>query len=158
MYFILLIAWFVFNGRITLEVTLFGLVICSAIYWFLCRFVSADYMKEDWRRLRAGFAFLKYLAVLFVEIVKANFVVMDIILTPGKIENEPVLVKVDTSFKNWTLDVWLANSITLTPGTITVKYDHNHMIVHALDRTLSEGMEDGVFAKQLHAIEEKYYD
>ena len=48
----------------------------------------------------------------------------------------------------------LANSITLTPGTITVDVDDNHFCVHALDYTLAEGVENSVFIKLLKKMEE----
>ena len=50
----------------------------------------------------------------------------------------------------------LANSITLTPGTITVDVDDNHFCVHALDYTLAEGIEDSVFIKLLRKMEANF--
>ena len=47
----------------------------------------------------------------------------------------------------------LANSITLTPGTITVDLHDNHYLVHALDASLVEGLDDGVFVQPLVKME-----
>ena len=47
----------------------------------------------------------------------------------------------------------LANSITLTPGTITVSLEDDTLLVHCLDKTLSEGMEDSEFVKMLEKLE-----
>ena len=52
--------------------------------------------------------------------------------------------------------VALANSITLTPGTITVDLHDNHFTVHALDASLVDGLDDGVFVQQLMDMEEKH--
>ena len=48
----------------------------------------------------------------------------------------------------------LANSITLTPGTITVSVEDDRFCVHCLDKELAEGMEDSVFVKLLEEMEE----
>ena len=50
--------------------------------------------------------------------------------------------------------VVLANSITLTPGTITVELEGRELAVHCLDRSFSKGMAGGDFVKLLHRIEE----
>jgi len=52
--------------------------------------------------------------------------------------------------------VALANSITLTPGTITVDLHDNHFLVHALDAAMVDGLDDGVFVQQLMKMEEKH--
>ncbi len=49
--------------------------------------------------------------------------------------------------------VILANSITLTPGTITVSLEDNRFCVHCLDRELAEGMENSVFVELLKKME-----
>ena len=58
-----------------------------------------------------------------------------------------------THFKKDTSRFLLANSITLTPGTITVAVDGDKFIVHCLDKTLAEGIESSVFVKLLEKIE-----
>jgi hypothetical protein len=62
---------------------------------------------------------------------------------------EPVIVHVHTDLKSETARVILANSITLTPGTITVSMTDDDLLVHCLDKSLSEGMEDSVIQKRL---------
>ena len=66
-----------------------------------------------------------------------------------------VLVKVHTDLKTETARVILANSITLTPGTITVSLTEQELLVHCLDKTLAEGMEDSSFVKLLKKLEER---
>ncbi len=56
-------------------------------------------------------------------------------------------------FKTDTARFLLANSITLTPGTITVAVEGDKFIVHCLDKTLAEGIESSVFVKLLKKIE-----
>ena len=67
---------------------------------------------------------------------------------------EPVIVKFRTSLKKEVTRVILANSITLTPGTITVSLEEDELTVHCLDKSLAEGMEDSIFVKMLEKMDE----
>ena len=97
---------------------------------------------------------LHYGYVLIKEIVSANLTVCRMILT-RKETMEPVIVRVHADLKTETARVILANSITLTPGTITVSLTGQELLVHCLDKSLSEGMEDSVFVKLLQKMEEE---
>ena len=50
----------------------------------------------------------------------------------------PKLISVESKLNHRAAVVLLGNSITLTPGTITAEVDRNKLIVHALDKVLSE--------------------
>ena len=86
------------------------------------------------------------------EIIKANLVVCKMILKPDFVP-EPQLVQFDVDLKKNRHLVALANSITLTPGTITVDLHDNHFLVHALDASLVDGLDDGGFVQQLMQME-----
>ena len=147
------IVWIIFNGRVTLEIILFGIAISGLIFAFVCRFM--DYSMEKERKFYKKFPlFCKYAVLLVKEIIKANLVVCHLILTRREVV-EPVIVKVHTNLKTETAKVILANSITLTPGTITVSMSGQELLVHCLDKSLSEGMEDSVFVKLLQKLEEE---
>ena len=152
MFIIYFLVWIVFNERLTLEVALLGLVISALVYWFTVKFM--DYSpKKEWRALRKAGRALRYAATLVVEIIKANLGVMRFILSP-KYEIEPQLVYIKTKLEKDVSRTVLANSITLTPGTITVSAEENLMCVHCLDKTLSEGLEGSDFEKKLLEMEE----
>ena len=59
----------------------------------------------------------------------------------------------ETPFEINCLNVILADSITLTPGTITVELTENKFMIHCLDQTMAEGMEDSSFVQLLRKIE-----
>ena len=61
----------------------------------------------------------------------------------------------DVPIKNEILLTVLANSITLTPGTITVDIENSTFCVHALDKDLAQGIEDLIFVKLLVKMEER---
>lgn len=77
------------------------------------------------------FAFLAYTPWLIGEILKANLTVVKAILSP-ELNIEPTLVKVKTTCKSDLAKVVFANSITLTPGTVTLRVDDDVMLVHGL--------------------------
>ena len=143
--------WVLFNGRFTLEIALFGVAVAGAMFWFVCRFM--DYSLEKERMLYKKFPlFCRYVLLLVKEIIKANMAVCHLILTRREVV-EPVIVKVHTNLKTEVARVILANSITLTPGTITVSLTEQELLVHCLDKSLSQGMEDSEFVRLLEQLE-----
>ena len=96
----------------------------------------------------------RYVWLLLKEIVQANLSVCRMILTRREIV-EPVLVKIPADLKSETARVILANSITLTPGTITVSLTQKELLVHCLDKSLAEGMEDSELVKLLKQLEQE---
>jgi len=146
------LAWVVFNGRLTLEIAFFGIAVAGAVFAFICRFMNYS-LKKELHFYRQIPGVVQYLYYLIKEIVFANLTVCRMILT-RKETMEPVLVHVHTNLKTETARVILANSITLTPGTITVSLTGDQLLVHCLDKSLSEGMEDSVFVRLLQKLEE----
>jgi len=146
------LAWIVFNGGVTLEIVLFGIAISLAVFAFVCRFMDFS-VEREWKFYRRLPWFARYVFVLIREIITANLVVCRMILTRREVM-EPVIVRVHADLKTETARVILANSITLTPGTITVSMTGQELLVHCLDKQLSQGMEDSVFVKLLQKMEE----
>ena len=145
------LAWLIFNGKVTLEIIVFGIVISLAVFAFICRFM--DYSTKREMRFYAMIPqFIRYLYVLIREIISANLTVCRMILTRKEVM-EPVIVRVKSNLRTKTARVILANSITLTPGTITVSITGEYLLVHCLDKSLSEGMEDSVFVRLLQKME-----
>ena len=153
MYVLFFLAWVIFNGKITTEIVILGIIISAAVFAFFCKFMDYSLQKEK-LFYKKSFFLLKYVVVLILEIVKANFAVIHMILTTRE-QMEPALVKFRTNLKSETSRVILANSITLTPGTITVSLEEDEYLVHCLDKSLAEGMEDSVFVKMLEEIEKE---
>ena len=151
MFLLLLLIWILFNGQLTLEIFLFGLVFASLIYAFICRFFGFSF-KKDIMLIKLSGYIIEYLLVLFIEIVKANLVTGKHLLSE-RYEVEPVLVTFTTALKTETARVVLANSITLTPGTITVKLSDDEFSVHCLDKSLAVRLSDSIFVKLLMRIE-----
>ena len=151
MFILYFILWIIFNGKITLEICLFGIVIAGAVFAFTCKFMDYSIEKEK-TAIRRAFKMLRYICVLVIEIVKANFAVIHLILSE-KEEVEPVLVSFETNMKTTVGKAFLANAITLTPGTITVTLEDSRYLVHCLDESMSEGMDHSIFVELLEDLE-----
>ena len=153
MFLLFMAVWLILNGRATVEIILFGLVISAALFYFMCRYMGYNSRKEL-LLFRLFPLFIRYLWVLVQEIVKANVCVLRLILSP-RLQPEPAFLYFETGAAR----MLLANSITLTPGTITVSVEGDHFFVHCLDRELAEGMEESVFVellKQMEAVGERW--
>lgn len=143
--------WIIFNGAVTTEIIVFGIVISAAMYLFICKFMNYS-VKRDIGFIKRSFRILQYVCVLVWEIIKANFAVIRLI-TSSKYSPEPVLVRFKTHLKSRPARVILANSITLTPGTITVTLQEDEYLVHCLDKELAKGMNHSIFVELLEKIE-----
>lgn len=146
--------WIVLNGRWTTEIALFGLVFAAIAYAFTWKYMGYS-PKVDAALVRRLPSAIRYGVTLLREIVKANLAVAGMILKQD-FEPKPQLVRFDAPLMKNRHRVALANSITLTPGTITVDLRDNHYLVHALDESLVEGLDDGVFVKALVKMEERH--
>ena len=146
--------WVVLNGRWTTEIGVLGLLFAAAAYAFTWKYMGFG-PKLDLALVRRAPSAVCYGVTLVCEIVKANLAVARMILN-GENEPKPQLVQFDVDLKKNRHLVALANSITLTPGTITVDLHDNHFMVHALDTAFVDGLDDGVFVQQLMEMEKKH--
>ena len=151
MFFLFFFVWIVFNGALTVEIAVFGLVISAAMYLFICKFMNYS-IHKDIAFGKRGLGIFQYICVLIWEIVKANFAVIKLI-TSSRYDLEPAIVRFKTDLQTKQARVVLANSITLTPGTITVTLEEDEYVVHCLDKELAEGMNHSKFVELLEKLE-----
>jgi multicomponent Na+:H+ antiporter subunit E len=86
------------------------------------------------RRLARAVVFLPY---LLVAVVRANFGMAAVVLDP-RLPIDPQMVRIPAP-EGRLARALLANSITLTPGTLTVDVTDDELVVHALtDRTRAD--------------------
>jgi multicomponent Na+:H+ antiporter subunit E len=152
MYILLLLFWIILNGKITAEILIFGVVLSAAIFWFMCKYLDYSPKYEIFVAKNLPWIIV-YFVVLVIEIFKAAITVYKRVYS-RKIEIQPQIIFFDVDIESEFLRFVLANSITLTPGTITVDVDEKRFCVHALDYSLADGIEDSVFIKMLKKMEE----
>ena len=152
MFLLLLAFWLLLNGRITAEIVVLGILICGVIYGWCCRVLKFSPKREADLARRTLFA-VKYLFLLVWNVVLSGLQVMALTLSPKVKEVEPRLVFFKSPVRSEIGKVILSNSITLTPGTITVGLEGNEFYVHCLDKEFAEGMESSIFVELLEKME-----
>ncbi len=154
MVYFLFLLWVIFNGRFAPDVIILGIVICAAINWFAMRYCKW-YVTKDWRWRKFLPGLGAYCVLLVKEIILANLAVIKLILDP-KLEEKihPQMVKFPCHYRSDIMKALLANSITLTPGTITVRVRSDHFIVHALTPEMGENMDQSDFYRLCAAMDE----
>ncbi len=151
MLLLLLVFWIILNGRFTWEIFIIGALISAAVYLFLYFFAGYTPRKELALVKRIP-RFLLYVLILIKEVIAANCKVIYYIYN-AKLEVEPRVVSFRKRFKEDNHKTLLAESITLTPGTITINLEGNRFTVHCLDKEMGLGINNSVFVKQLKKME-----
>ena len=149
---LLLIFWIILNGQVTAEIILFGIVASGALTVFTYKTTRATKELEK-KALKKMGKIIIYLAILVVEIVKANIDVIKLVLSKDP-ELSPTLMPMKAKVKSRISRVALANSITLTPGTITVSMKDDDLLIHAIQKSNLDGIEESIFVEKLQELEE----
>jgi len=131
--------WVVLSGKfdpfhLTLGVLSSGLV----------ALMSTDILMRDTRkndRLILTYRFICYIPWLLYQILLSTLHVTFLALHPKMIDRiDPTIVSFKTKLKTSIGQVALANSITLTPGTITIRIEDGVFYVHAVSRKAAAGL------------------
>ena len=104
------------------------------------------------REYRLGLRWIPYAPWLLLEIIKSNLDVARAILSKD-LKIQPQLVRVKASQKTDMGRVIYANSITLTPGTITLDVRGDEFLVHALLDATADGVRSGEMDRRCAALE-----
>lgn len=133
LFIISLIIWLVLSWTTYLPSVLIGIVVSLFIsVWFADFFVQH---AENFFQIKRVLYLLLYIPFFIFYCILANFDVAYRVLHP-KLPIKPGIVKVKTTLSTLTGRVALANSITLTPGTLTVELtDDGYLYVHWINVT-----------------------
>ncbi|MEG2003530.1 MAG: Na+/H+ antiporter subunit E [Clostridia bacterium] len=153
MFISLFLVWIILNGKITVEITIIGVILAAGISFFAAKIFGLD-LKKYLNILKiVGFSFI-YLSVLFWEIIKANINVTKVIFAKER-HPDAVIVTINPGLKTESAQAVLANSITLTPGTITLDVKDGIFTVHCLKREFADGLKDWILLRMLLKLENK---
>jgi len=146
---VLYLFWLLLSGYFTAFLLVAGMGCALAVIWFAHRI---DLIDHEGHPIEFGWRALTYWPWLIKEIVKSAWQVTRIILHP-KLPISPVLVRFKPGQKTAVGLVTHANSITLTPGTLTVEVTPEEIVVHALTREGAEGVLSGEMDRRVSAFE-----
>ena len=127
LWFTLLLIWLIANGTLATDTVITGVVVSAIIALAFSSFARV-YSVIRWSP-KVIFYYLVYLGVFFIELVKANLNVMRLVFSP-RIDIEPGIVEIKTGLESPIGRLALANSITLTPGTLVVDIKDDSLFIH----------------------------
>jgi multicomponent Na+:H+ antiporter subunit E len=150
----LLIIWLLANGSLASHTIIAGVSISAVIALAFAAFAQV-YSVVRWSP-RVIYYYLIYLSVFFCELVKANLNVMLLVFSP-RINISPAIVEIKTELKSPMGRLALANTITLTPGTLVVDIQDDSLFVHWINISTTDPVAaaeaiSGRFEKYLKVI------
>ena len=148
---LLFMLWIVFNAKLNWEIAVTGVLVTAFVYHFMCKHMGYNY-KTDLAIIKNLPLGIKYICVLLWQVLLSNIDVSGFVFRKHK-EIKPQLVFFRTRLKTDAARVTLANSVTLTPGTITVSEDEGILGVHCLNSHMGEDMDNSDFVTILSKME-----
>ena len=150
----LFLFFLILNGKVTVEIILVGIVVCALADLLACKVLGWNVEKSKTVIFLLP-DIITYIGVVIREIIKANIAVIKVIFSRDLHELNPIMFTLNSRLKSEFAITTLADSITITPGTYTVKTDGNRLLIHCLGDFFYFDEMQLVFQKRLVAIEKK---
>lgn len=147
---ILFALWLTLSGYFQGLLIFFGVVSCALVAWLTARMDRTD--GQHHLGLIQLVATVRYIGWLTVEVIKSNIDVSKRVLSP-RMPISPTVVWVPASQKTELGRVIYANSITLTPGTVSIDVQEGEIEVHALSKEGADALLEGEMNRRVRAIE-----
>ena len=145
----LVLLWLFSSGYFLTLIIALGLLSILFVVWLAHRM---DVIDHESHPVHMGVKGLTYFPWLTMEIIKANWDVA-IAIVKGTKSISPKTMQITASQRSDVGRVTYANSITPTPGTVTMYVDNEKFLVHALTRNSAEGLETGEMDTRVTALE-----
>ncbi|CAA6820336.1 MAG: Unknown protein [uncultured Sulfurovum sp.] len=147
--FILCLYWFLLSGHTSILLLSLGLASVILVIWLVRRMDSNDNAPF---RMLFNIELFSYLGWLIWQVIITNIDVARRIWNPS-LPIEPACRKIKVSITDPLIKTIYANSITLTPGTVTTEVGEDYFIVHALNAESLDELEEGEMEKRLKRLE-----
>ena len=147
---LLIAAWVLWSGMFKPLLLGLGAFSCALAGYIAVRM---GYFESRTFALRFNLRLLGFWAWLLKEIVKSSVEVARIVLSRN-LQLSTRVVEIDVSNLSLVDQAILGNSITLTPGTLTLDADDDKLLVHALTVEGADALENGEMMRRVAAIHE----
>jgi len=145
----LFIVWLLLSGFFQAFLITLGVASCLVIVYIALRM---DVVDHEAHPIHLTMRIIGYWAWLLKEIWLAGIDVTKRVLLPNS-PISPTLVQLKTTQKSELGKVVYANSITLTPGTFTIRVYDDQILVHALSQEGADGLAEGEMDRRVTAVE-----
>ncbi|MCS7184849.1 MAG: Na+/H+ antiporter subunit E [bacterium] len=143
---LLIIFWFILSGRFDF----FSISMCFISTVIVIHYHHLDFFKDiNTLHIRA-YRFFKYIPWLINQIIFANIDIIKRVF--GLLPIDPVVVEFEYEYKRPTSSVILANSITLTPGTVTIEAGKKFLI-HCISKDVAEDLLRGYMQNKVKMLD-----
>jgi multicomponent Na+:H+ antiporter subunit E len=146
---VLLVFWLTLSGRYEQFLVTAGIICSIFIALLAARMNLAD---KEGHPIHLAISALAYWPWLVWQIILSAINVAKIIINPA-LPVSPTMTRVKMSQKTDVARVTYANSITLTPGTISVDIEGDDIIVHAITRENAIDLEGGAMDRRCAKFE-----
>ncbi len=136
---VLLVVWVIFSGFFDLFHLSLGVISCGIVTWLSSHLLFDDRTLPLRRRAVQAWRFAGYMVWLTWQIVLSNIAVLKLAFGPRS-ALQPQIIRYRTPLKSDFEKFLLANSITLTPGTVTIKILGDVFYIHAIDDASAAGL------------------
>ena len=147
--------WLAFSGHLEIEFLLWGALAAAAgtaaAHWLFAGARESRYEhapRSAGAEARIALRLAPYALWLIWEIALSSAYVAYLVLRPGA-PVAPSLVEFETSLQSESAQVLLAQSITLTPGTVTVDVSNGKFVAHCLSAKSRQGLEEGEIQRKV---------
>ena len=145
---VLFATWLMLSGFFEALLLTFGIASCVLVVWIAHRM---DVVDHEGQPVHLGIRIAGYWLWLIVEIVKASIDVARRIVDP-KLPIQPNTFWTKASQQTELGQVIYANSITLTPGTISIRVTGGSILVHALSAEAAADVQGGGMDRRVSAL------
>lgn len=155
-FILLMVNWVIFSGLLDAFHLTLGVISCLIVTRLSADLVFENRAMSMGQRAGEAWRLACYLAWLLWQVVLSNLHVLKLALTRGGAkEIRPRMVRFTTKLKSGFGKYVLANSITLTPGTVTVRIEGDVFIVHAISKFAADGLAGDMEARVARVFEPK---
>ncbi len=140
-FIILFLPWLILSGKYDASYIGMGVLCAAMVAWWCKDLLFPNEHLSIGNCIRQGIRFIPYACWLFWQIVLSNIHVLKVSLSPRMHDLiSPKMVRFNTDVNEEISKFVLANSITLTPGTVTVRVEGQKFLVHALTEKAASGL------------------
>lgn len=140
--------WLLLSGYLKPLLLAFGLLSVVLVVFLLQRMDNHDGQPQ---KISLGFSFFRYLIWLTRQIILSSFAVTKLVWgNTNKLS--PAIAKLPVANTPKDIRVLYANSITLTPGTLSIDIDDKHITVYALEEESLASLYKGDMANKVSSV------
>jgi multicomponent Na+:H+ antiporter subunit E len=140
--------WVLLSGHFTLLLLSLGALSVLLTVWFLRRM---DQVDGEVSFVKVSFGLFGYIFWLYWTVIKANLDVVTRIWKP-ELPISPTWKRIETQITTPLKTTLYANSITLTPGTLTTNAREDHLWIHSLTAEGLAELEQGEMERRIQRL------